>query len=670
MEGASCPSCGAARGPGDRFCGTCGADLSAPATVPEAPAKVPQRTMLGVVPAASPAAPPAAKPAKAAQQTMLGMMSPLLARPSAETVASEPSATPPTRSHAPTMLGMPKAPPAQAGAPQVAPSGQAPGKRLTEAENALVDPSKHTVFGLSEEASGQTATAVPERKQAIDPASHRTMLGVAPAVLKPAAASAKAAVAPQTNHTMLGQAAPIVRQAAGDVIRSTPPAGSAVAAPSPVASSPRRQRDAAPRSFTPVPTEESRDSRGSSATPQLPVKRGLWVVLGAALAGVLVLGAVGIWLLTRGPEVSVRVVAAPLSTGASGLVGGEALEVEVPGSEAGTKVRFAGEERPLAAGRAQFPLRADALQLGDNALAVAVVDPAGSVDTATLHLLVDYRVRADLTALAAQPPGVDVVVDARPGAKVSVDGAPLPLDARGRGTKRYLVPPQASSAFALRARYRIELPGTPAVDGEVNVTLPVTSAQIDRPGPDVVTDQLLLEIAGAVEPTAEVVVAGTPVPVTEGRFLYRANLPEPGEYKLAVVARAPGKAPRVIDIRVRKVSDMTMAAATFKHDPALTYARIAQNPLIYRGQSVAFDGRVYNVEVQGGRSVLQMLALDCPGGARCPLWVEYAQATEATVDSWVRVLGTVAGEQQFRSKQGQVQTVPSVQAQYVLKLAR
>jgi hypothetical protein len=160
------------------------------------------------------------------------------------------------------------------------------------------------------------------------------------------------------------------------------------------------------------------------------------------------------------------------------------------------------------------------------------------------------------------------------------------------------------------------------------------------------------------------------VPVKEGRFLYREALPQPGDYALNVVARAPGKAPRVVAIKVKRVKDMTMAAASFTHDPALTYARIAQNPLIYRGQTVAFDGRVYNVEVQGGRSVLQILALDCPGGARCPLWVEYPQATDAEVDTWVRVLGTVSGEQQFRSKQGQVQTVPGVQARYVLKLAR
>jgi hypothetical protein len=194
--------------------------------------------------------------------------------------------------------------------------------------------------------------------------------------------------------------------------------------------------------------------------------------------------------------------------------------------------------------------------------------------------------------------------------------------------------------------------------------------QIDRPGPEVITDQKVLEIAGAVEPGAAVDIDGANVEVNDGRFLYRLQLPEPTTRRLTVVARAKGKAPRVAEISVQRVADLALAAASFTPDPSLTYARIAQKPVIYRGQKAAFDGRVYNVEVDGGKSVLQMLVLDCPGQSRCPLWVEYPQATEATIDSWVRVLGVIAGEQQFRSKQGQVQTVPSMHAQYVLKLAK
>src|SRR5690606_30113461 len=97
-------------------------------------------------------------------------------------------------------------------------------------------------------------------------------------------------------------------------------------------------------------------------------------------------------------------------------------------------------------------------------------------------------------------------------------------------------------------------------------------------------------------------------------------------------------------------------AATFVANAELTYARIAQNPATYRGQRVAYSGVVYNVDVRDGRSVLQVLVDDCPAGERCPLWVTYPAATEAELRARVRVLGTVAGEQQFRSQSGAIRT--------------
>jgi hypothetical protein len=56
----------------------------------------------------------------------------------------------------------------------------------------------------------------------------------------------------------------------------------------------------------------------------------------------------------------------------------------------------------------------------------------------------------------------------------------------------------------------------------------------------------------------------------------------------------------------------------------------------------------------------------CPHGERCPLWVSYPAATELTVDSWVRVLGVVQGEQQFRSETEEVKSVPKVEAVFLL----
>ena len=149
------------------------------------------------------------------------------------------------------------------------------------------------------------------------------------------------------------------------------------------------------------------------------------------------------------------------------------------------------------------------------------------------------------------------------------------------------------------------------------------------------------------------------------RFLYRYPLP-----RAAISCRASWRWPtarrRARRRSCQRVDDLAKAAEGFKPDTGLSYAKIAQNPAIYRGQRVAFEGRVYNVNVEGGRSVLQVLVRECPGGERCPLWVSYGSATEFTVDSWVRVLGILQGEQQFRAESDEVRTVPKVDAFFLL----
>jgi hypothetical protein len=568
----------------------------------------------------APAEPPPAVAAPTAEQpltqkTMLGMMSPLLAN------AARPN--------------------------------EGPANETRDASDSSSKP-KQTVFGVSEEASAATPiapsaqAAAPKKPLQLAP-TNRTMLGVAPEVV----AMAQKHLASASAHTPSAHT-PSANMASANMASAAPIAKTA-------SSSGDRDR---PLEFTrpsAAPDPAARASRPSidEGRVSLPSRATRWVALVGAFLVAAGIAAVAFWMMSRGPEIAVRVV----SEG-----GADFLQVDVPGSKSGTKVRFSGAEQPLEAGRARFVLKSDALAVGENQLAIDVVAPDGDVESARVSLQVAYRVRADLGPLASNPPAIDIVVDAKPGSRVTLDGQPLALDAAGHGVRRTVVPSQASTSYTLLTRYRIEGEGN--IDGEVRVSLPVTALQIDRPSPDSVTDQDSIEIAGGVSPQATVHVGDLAVGVTEGRFLHRAPLPKEGDYTFDVIARAPGQAPHQVPLRVRRVHDMTMAAASFEADKTLTYARIAQNPVIYRGQKVALDGRVYNVEVQGGRSVLQLLVRDCPGAQRCSLWVEYGQATDATVDTWVRVLGTVAGEQQFRSKQGIVQAVPSVNAQYVLRLAR
>lgn len=640
-----CSSCGSPFGVADRFCGVCGADLTpnrAPVSVspsgrePEAPRKAPAKTMFGLMPPSAEAPRPAA---------------PASTPPVAERKA-RPASDAPKR----TMLGLSPAelsaggaggslPPPALSEPPKAMQPVVPGKLLTKDQAPEPAPKagrSRTILGLPQVPQQESAAvqAPVEASPQIAPAQ-----GPAPGV----------DLSPQSKRTILGAGIPI-DSASSSV--APPPQAAAVDAPLPAQPAPLKV-ETRPRSFTPV-TEEAGYTEDDFRPVPAAQRRGPWLlVLGLLLAALL--GGLALYMATRPPAFSARVVQAE---------DGDALEVDVPDAPAGTKVRFAGAELPLAAGRAAFPLSADALKLGDNTLAIAIVDPSGSVASSEIKLAVEYRVRTELGALLSDPPAVQIVVDALPGSRLSIDGEFLALGTDGRAVKNYPVPAQAGARLELAPRYRIEpVSGTP-VEGTLKVSLPVASMQVDRPGADVITDQTVIEVAGAVEEGAEVRIDGQAVAVRDGRFLHRASLPQAGEYVLRVTARAAGKAPRIEEVRVQRVMDLTLAAASFQADSSITYGKLMQSPVTYKGQKVAFDGRVYNVEVNAGRSVIQLLALNCPSTTRCPLWVEYPQATEATVDSWIRVLGTVAGEQQFKSKQGDVQTVPSVDAQYVLKLVR
>ena len=212
----------------------------------------------------------------------------------------------------------------------------------------------------------------------------------------------------------------------------------------------------------------------------------------------------------------------------------------------------------------------------------------------------------------------------------------------------------------------VDPPESEPSHGEFHTRVPYSTLIVDRPGLSVTTDRTSVEIAGATDPTGRITIDGQSVAVQNGRFVHQYALERPGLATPTIVARTSRKAPRTLELRIRRVEDLAAEAASFEVNRDLTYARLAQNPAIYQGQHIAIEGRIYNVEVQGGHSVLQMLARDCPRGSRCPVWVTYPAATDATLDSWVRVLGTVAGEQQFRAESGRIMSSPRVDAAFVL----
>jgi hypothetical protein len=691
----TCPSCTAPLEEGVGFCVECGTKVDAP---PKSAAA--KHTMLGLSPEQLAAL------TRAAAATKAGPALPREPIPDAGRSTDTGISEPPRGQMGRTVLGM-TPPPAATVAAALA---QATDKRSTVAGGASAGkPMAKTMFGLGL-SGGPTPGAQPPGARAAAtnpmPASAAAPAGGRPAQKTmfaggaggPAGATARLGGGRSTPMGGLPLAAPSAEpepsaelESSSDLERTRfGAAETPVAEPSDAPLAPRSSR----ASHTLMGLEDDAPEVDSHASQSAPLARtgasaSVWdqaddaldsprepyvkaestlppVRTGIApgkllLVAVLLLAAIGLAVLATmrgGPEVRVHVASE---------AGHDTLQFEVPGAVAGAKLRFGGQEHALAAGRASFALGADAIRVGENVVLYDLVEPGGAVESGKITLSVDYRVTIDTAPLRAGKAAVDVVVAARPGSQVWLDGQPLALDAQGRAVRSDPLELTASSSELEHVvRYRVQPPAAEATVGELRTLLSVTRLAIDRPGDVLVTDRDVVEIAGEVEPGAIVSIDGRPVEVLQGRFLHRLSLPAPGEHKPVIVAMAEGKAPRTLVLHLTRVTDLALAAKAFKPDATISYVKLAQNADIYRGQQVELEGRVYNVSVQSGQSALQVLVRACPAGKRCPLWVSYPAATDFTVDSWVRVLGTVEGEQAFVSETGEQKRVPKVQAAFLL----
>lgn len=703
-EGATvCEQCGAKLAPNTQFCGSCGAlvegapvpttsgtmvglsDKPLPPVRPDepdvpgaegkpagaSPAGMPKKTLIGTpdmmlglvpppgAPAAQPKADPAAPPGDPLKSTFTGLSgemppvlppeSPIPPKPDDGTRSTSAGLSgPPRGKMGRTMLGMPAA-----GVSPLAPRAGTlpPSAKLDEKKPAK------TMFGMS----GLAATPPPA--EPAERVSKATILGTS----EPPAPGAQGT----SDKSMMARTA----------LGLPNPADAAPPTPAPPASKAWSETLVhVDPSATPLPPrfddgrfddgrfDDNTDrlagslsqARGAAAAPTsrppAPKSPAGPALLALAVVAVLALGAY-LWLGGEsGPPVEVRI---------ENENGVERMIFEVAGAAPGSKLRFGGIERPLEGGRAVFPLGAGSLQVGRNAVLFDVLQPDGEAYPGKMVLSLDYRVTVDTAPLNAGKGALDIVVAALPGSKVWIGGEELALDAQGRAQRRDTIEASAlkdSKTIEHVVSYRVQPPSQEPQVGQIKTVVPITALQIDRPGLEIATAADAIEIAGTVEPGATVTLDGEPLAVQDGRFLHRLALPELGKRTPELVARATGKAPRAIQLAIERVEDLAATARAFGPDASLTYAKIAQNPEIYSGQKAAFEGRIYNVSVDAGRSVLQVLVRDCPAGVRCPLWVEYGAATDLTVEKWVRAVGTLAGARQFRAENDSVQTVPRLDA--------
>ncbi len=327
----------------------------------------------------------------------------------------------------------------------------------------------------------------------------------------------------------------------------------------------------------------------------------------------------------------------------------------------GTVLTVGTASATVTAGGAFVPLPAP-LPVGGSRLDVAIDRPGnGRDERVAIPIQVGYRIRPDLATLQAERPSFQIVAEAPGGASVTLDGKKLQLSG-GRAVENLDVT-EACTGLATEVKtlsrqvpYVVTPEGGSPEQGVVSVSVGVVPLSLDAPvplpgassaaPPHVTVEGSSFTIAGTTMKGAEVVAAGRPIPVRpDGSFAQVMNVSSVGQTVIEVRAKMPGMAPRISQIRVRRVESLKDAAREFSAgEPPLGIADLGAGLASKTGKPVVLTGEVSDVKKQGYQTIM---TLDvganggCPAGACTARLVQGSDSTARKGDR-LQVFGHLA----------------------------
>jgi hypothetical protein len=398
---------------------------------------------------------------------------------------------------------------------------------------------------------------------------------------------------------------------------------------------------------------------GHGKTRRIPVIAALVIVLAAAL-----FTAAGVALFLY------RARGAIQTTVTLGADGREMLALTCPGCDDGAKVRFEAASAAFSGHRATLRLGRE-LAVGDNKLRIVLERRAGKTETVELDVPVEFRVRGDTADLVKTPPTIKIVARAVPGSAVVIDGKATPLAADGTATlavdvSRALTGPDAvQRTLEHRVPYAVTPPGGSPKHGEVTVRIGITPLVIQAPGESIVIDQATFVLAGRTAKSGAVSVEGRSITVDPaGQFAQVMGVSAVGETTVVIRAIAPDQAPRLVPIRVRRVSSLAAETERVRPQATTSYAAIAQPTDAQRGLLVLLEGSVVEARVENFTTVFLMEAKSGCASAPCLLRVTWGNKGTLAEGDQVSVFGALSGAVEGPRSGTKI---PSVTASFVSK---
>lgn len=588
------------------------------------------------------------------------------------------------------MIGLPAGPvtstaPAQAPAPvamrtMIGMPMTEPSQQPRQPPSTAANVGKRTMIGMAGPLPVAAQPQVQAQQQALVPghvappgSAHRTMLGMPPSEVQPAAPPVQQPVAtPQgsAHRTMLGVAMPGIAPVYAPQGGSQPQPQAQQQGQTP-ASAHRTMLGVAMPGIAPVhpgsgappaqQPDQTAPSQGWYQAPQPP----------ADLAGepppatsprVVVphppfYRRIGFFIATFGVVIAVSVALFAIFWPTSAPIraevaiddkGNDVLKLSCPTCPDGTVLSVDGSNKGTVSSRsAEVPLGRP-LVVGDNRFQVAIDRPgSGRDETVQLTIPVAYRIKPDLTALQQAQPAIRIDVDAKPGTVVVIDGQAVTVGADGKGSRTVDVTAECTGPSAevktIDRALPYEVQGAGAKGkGTVAVKVGISPLTVQSPRANAVVGDSGFLVAGHTSPNGAVEIEGTKLTAgPDGRFSRKVQMNAAGVGEIRVRATAADKAPRTVVLKVKRVDDLEAEARSFggKVSVADLFARTDDQ----KGKPIALDGEVFELRQQGFERVILLDVGSACEKSPCLVRLLDASTTDLPKGVKVRVFGYVTG---------------------------
>jgi hypothetical protein len=359
--------------------------------------------------------------------------------------------------------------------------------------------------------------------------------------------------------------------------------------------------------------------------------------------------------------------------------GHEGVELVCKTCPEGTKLTIEGVTGVTAAGVALIALPAP-LSVGENRFKVAIDRPGnGRDETVNVSVNVAYRIRPDLGTLGAERPSFQILAEVAGKTTVTIDGRKMALSG-GRGVENVDVTDECTGlagevkTLSRQVPYVVTPESGAPEQGAVNVAVGIVPLRLDAPvaigslAPHVITDGPSFVLAGSTLKGAEVIAAGRPIPVhPDGTFAQVMNVSSVGATQIEVRARMPGMAPRLTQVRVRRVESLEKTAKELAtSEPPIAFGDLLANIAGSVGKAVAFTGEVSESKKQGYETVMLLevsSASGCTGAASCTVRLVQGADNPAKKGDTLRIYGHVARAFSISGRRD----IPEIEVDFTLK---